>query len=207
VNDATRGDSLVLGSSDFVQMTDDPTLRAMPLYAGSCPLGPLQHNGGPTWTILPPDGSPLINAGYNLVASGLATDQRGGKRIRGRPALVDIGSVEVNHAPVAPATEVQTIQVGKRFEYIPGATDPDGDALTYTWSGLPRGASVDASGRLLTWTPGREQAPGRYTVTVRISDGDLTTKQQLTLLLEATGTAGTLVGSEPRSIPLSETSE
>ena len=41
-------------------------------------LGSLANNGGPTATLLPQSGSPVINAGSNsLVPSGITTDQRG----------------------------------------------------------------------------------------------------------------------------------
>ncbi|NLE37833.1 MAG: cadherin-like domain-containing protein, partial [Pirellulaceae bacterium] len=59
-------------------------------------LGPLQDNGGPTWTHAPLPGSPLIDAGNDaqaLDAKGntLLTDQRGFVRLYG---TVDIGAVE-----------------------------------------------------------------------------------------------------------------
>ena len=57
-------------------------------------LGPLDSSGGPTQTMLPLAGSPLINAGSNTAANdaGLTTDQRGLTRIVG--GTVDIGAVE-----------------------------------------------------------------------------------------------------------------
>ena len=56
-------------------------------------LGPLQDNGGPTFTMAPQAGSPLIDAGDNVrVPAGLTVDQRGLARVDG-PA-VDIGAVE-----------------------------------------------------------------------------------------------------------------
>lgn len=60
-------------------------------------LGPLQDNGGPTWTHLPLPGSPLIDAGSTDLALDfeghpLETDQRGFARVQhGR---VDIGAAE-----------------------------------------------------------------------------------------------------------------
>ena len=66
-------------------------------------LGPLQNNGGPTQTMLPLPGSPLLGAGDASQAP--STDQRGAARAGG-PA--DIGAVQVtsvsgggSHAPPA----------------------------------------------------------------------------------------------------------
>ncbi|HEX4793997.1 MAG TPA: SdrD B-like domain-containing protein [Humisphaera sp.] len=57
-------------------------------------LGPLANNGGPTFTMLPLAGSPLINKGSNaLIRAGSTTDQRGLPRIAN--TTVDIGAVEV----------------------------------------------------------------------------------------------------------------
>jgi predicted outer membrane repeat protein len=54
-------------------------------------LGPLQNNGGPTWTHALLSGSPAIDAGGSTGAP--STDQRGVPRPQG--AGVDIGAVEV----------------------------------------------------------------------------------------------------------------
>jgi hypothetical protein len=56
-------------------------------------LGPLQDNGGPTFTLLPRANSPLLNVGVNsVVPAGLTIDQRGLPRIT--DGTVDIGAVE-----------------------------------------------------------------------------------------------------------------
>jgi hypothetical protein len=49
-----------------------------------------------------------------------------------------------------------------------GASDPDGDSLTYSWTAT--GGSVDGTGPDARWTPGNA-APGSYTVTANVSDG------------------------------------
>jgi hypothetical protein len=66
-------------------------------------LGALANNGGPTLTMLPLTGSPLINAG-DPAFSGLATDQRGTGFPRIVGGRVDIGAVESGTAVVAAAT-------------------------------------------------------------------------------------------------------
>ena len=60
----------------------------------SASLKPLAYNGGPTLTMVPQAGSPVINAGSNALASeaNLTTDQRGLPRIDG--VSTDIGAVE-----------------------------------------------------------------------------------------------------------------
>lgn len=61
--------------------------------SGTPMLGPLADNGGGTWTHAPLPGSPLIDAGNNLLT--LVFDQRGIGFARTVGAATDIGSVEV----------------------------------------------------------------------------------------------------------------
>jgi hypothetical protein len=77
---------------------------------GNPRLGPLQDNGGPTFTMAPSPGSPLIDTGNNAlaIAASLTTDQRGTGFARivdgdgAGPATVDRGAVEAA-APAGPA--------------------------------------------------------------------------------------------------------
>ena len=68
-------------------------------------LGALGNNGGPTQSMLPAAGSPLINAGSSALAAGVATDQRGFGFVRSF-GTADIGAIEVQPGdlPVASAT-------------------------------------------------------------------------------------------------------
>jgi hypothetical protein len=66
-------------------------------------LGPLANNGGPTQTLLPLGGSPVIDQGDNaLIPTGDATDQRGLQRVSN--GTVDIGAVEVQTTATTPIT-------------------------------------------------------------------------------------------------------
>ena len=68
-----------------------PVTTSAPNLTGVDPrLGPLADNGGPTQTMLPAAGSPVINAG---TSNALATDQRGAPRTSG--GGTDIGAVEL----------------------------------------------------------------------------------------------------------------
>jgi hypothetical protein len=58
-------------------------------------LGPLTNNGGPTMTMMPPNGYPAVNAGLTSAAAGITYDQRGPGFPRVVGAAVDIGAVEV----------------------------------------------------------------------------------------------------------------
>jgi hypothetical protein len=74
-------------------------------------LGALANNGGPTQTMLPLAGSPLIDAG-DPAFSGLATDQRGAGFPRIINGRVDIGAVEFGTAAAAEKIPAPTLGLG-----------------------------------------------------------------------------------------------
>jgi hypothetical protein len=85
------------GSAGFTAIGDQTGTIEAPLDPK---LGPLQDNGGPTWTRALLPGSPAIDAG---ISANLSTDQRGGVRTHDYPDIpnspggdgTDIGSFEV----------------------------------------------------------------------------------------------------------------
>jgi hypothetical protein len=70
-----------------------PTTAIANFIGGNPLLGPLQNNGGPTPTMAPPPGSPVIDMGANgAIPAGTRFDQRGFNRVVNN--VVDIGAVE-----------------------------------------------------------------------------------------------------------------
>jgi YD repeat-containing protein len=73
-----------------------------------------------------------------------------------------------NSAPVAPTIANQTATAGTAWSYVvPAFTDPNGDALTYSATGMPAWMSFNASTRTLSGTP---QPSGSWTVTITATD-------------------------------------
>ena len=97
-----------VSSSDTVNpptISGDHNLISFPMYvtyptdtitAEAANLGPLQDNGGVTLTMLPPDGSPVIDAG---TSNSYTTDQRGAGFDRTKGTATDIGAVEFDPTP------------------------------------------------------------------------------------------------------------
>ncbi len=71
-------------------------------------------------------------------------------------------TVQVNHVPVLDPIADQSVAEGALLAFTPTASDPDGDALTWSGSNLPSGAAVNATTGEFTWTPDFTQA-GAYT--------------------------------------------
>ncbi|MBD9437279.1 putative Ig domain-containing protein [Pseudoxanthomonas sp. PXM03] len=73
-----------------------------------------------------------------------------------------------NSAPVAPSIQNQTAVAGTAWSFlVPSFTDPNGDTLTYSVSGLPAWMSFNPQTQTLSGTPG---AVGSWTITVTATD-------------------------------------
>jgi hypothetical protein len=102
IDNADFDGSRLVGRNNLIGSGDLGTLSHT-LVGVDPRLGPLQENGGPTWTQALLAGSPAINAGDNsLVPAGAMTDQRGGNDARIAQGHVDIGAFEfqVSRRPV-----------------------------------------------------------------------------------------------------------
>ena len=140
-------------------LTDDPQ------------LGLLQDNGGPTRTMVPLDGSPLIDGGDpSLDGTGLI-DQRGATRVQGES--VDIGAVETGKADLdvsiaevtdgaSPGVEITVSNIGSTSatgNSIAIASSPLIDLVTEGCDEDPSGAPICTIGDI---------APGN-SITVTVS--------------------------------------
>lgn len=88
---------------------------------------------------------------------------------------------ELNHAPEIISQPVAGGVEGQLYEYDVNATDPDGDAITYSLTAAPAGMTINSKSGLIQWMPscvdGCEQA-----VEVRAGDGSgKWTKQNFTI--------------------------
>ena len=120
-------------------------------------------------------GSPAIDAGDNTAPQLPAVDLDGGTRVFDGnfdgDARVDMGAYEFfvnNTPPTAAAGDDQTVAAGANCVATvtlngTGSSDPDGDPLTYAWSG-PFGTAAGA-------TPSVSLPPGTHTITLSVSDG------------------------------------
>ncbi|MEH2211450.1 DUF4347 domain-containing protein [Nostoc sp.] len=119
-------------------------------------LGPLQNNGGATFTHTLLAGSPAINAGNNsLLPAGVITDQRDGGFNRISGDRVDIGAYEVQSTSLPPVntdtvvTNTNDSGAGSLRQAILNANATAGaDTITFA------GAFTDATPDIITLTSG-----------------------------------------------------
>jgi len=123
----------------------------------------------PGLTISPSTGVVSGTLGFALAeeypATVTATDD-------GSPALASQVSFvwtigEVNRAPVVTSLPNRTTEAGVATTVTPSATDPDGDDLVWSASGLPPGMTISPSTGVISGSP---NDPGVYAVTVTATD-------------------------------------
>ncbi|RMD57833.1 hypothetical protein D6825_02770 [Candidatus Woesearchaeota archaeon] len=84
---------------------------------------------------------------------------------------------EVNLAPQILSQPVTSVVLGTTYLYKVVATDPNGDALSYSLDVAPNGMTIDQSG-LVLWTPGFFDLFFNHEVKLRVSDGKLAAIQK-----------------------------
>jgi len=144
------------------------------------------------------DGDPLVFSAANLPSWATLDPTTG--RVSGTPATagqtfrgitisvsdgdgtaslaafdVAVDAVGVNSPPTISAPPVRTGTQYVPYAFQPSATDPDGDALTFTITGRPRWATFDPATGRLAGTPDRGDAGVERDVVIRVSDGAATT--------------------------------
>jgi hypothetical protein len=190
----------------------DPEGQSILLYTTSRPSGSTfsdHHNGTGTfsWT-------PGMGTAGSYGATFVADDGFGGTDTKS----VAIGVVVGNDAPVLFAIGDRTVERGTQLIVSLTGYDPNGDALTYSVSGLPAFGTLydfgDGNGAL-SYEPVAASPLGIYTMTVTLSDGSLdasetfhitvvTSASQQPPVLAAIGSP-TVQESSPASVSLSAT--
>ena len=87
------------------------------------------------------------------------------------PFSITVDSVIVNTAPQISGTPAASVKVNEIYSFTPGATDADGDALTFSISGKPSWASFNASTGGLSGTPGAGDVNVYSNIVITVSDG------------------------------------
>ena len=97
-----------------------------------------------------------------------------------------------NRPPVLDPIGNKTTSENSLLEFTINATDPDGNVLMYSASGLPDGAVFDPYTRSFSWTPTFEQAGTHPDVHFEVSDCKSTDGENITIVVNNTNRAPVL---------------
>ncbi len=103
--------------------------------------------------------------------------------INGNAVTISVadGTVSIDQPPVLNAIGDRSVNEGHALSFTISATDADGDALTYSASNLPSGATFNATTRTFSWTPDLSQAGAYAGVHFQASDGQMTDFEDITI--------------------------
>ncbi len=100
-------------------------------------------------------------------------------------------TVNNNRAPTLTQPANQTSAEGSAVSLALTASDPDGNALTYSATGLPGGLAINATSGLICGTPTFTSA-GTYSVAATVSDGSLSQSRTFSWTITNTNRAPSL---------------
>jgi hypothetical protein len=157
---------------------------------------PYDLQGGPSSAANPFDTTDLADGAHTLRS---LVDLRDGSQLSFETTFTVANDGPLNRAPVLNAIGAQSVQAGNMLELTLSASDPDGDLLTFSSDLLPGFAVLTDQGdgsASLSIRPLLDDV-GSYSVTIRVSDGELDDAESFTLQVTA-------LGSLPEAVEISE---
>lgn len=86
-----------------------------------------------------------------------------------------------NRPPILTAIGGKSTDENQTLSFTVSGSDPDSDALTYSASNLPSGASFDAGTGTFSWKPNYDQSGNYPNIHFQISDGTLTDSEDIAI--------------------------
>ena len=108
--------------------------------------------------------------------------------------VVTITVINVNRAPVFSAIDNKSVWSDDPLTFTVNATDPDGEAVTYSASAIPSGSTFTT--QTFDWTPAPAQI-GSYNVIFYASDGQLQDSEAITITVNVDSLAPTVTNLSP----------
>jgi hypothetical protein len=110
--------------------------------------------------------------------------------------LISISVAAPNRAPVMNAISNKSTKTGLLLTFTVSASDANGDALTYSASGLPSGAAFNPATRTFAWTPSASQKGTFKNVKFTVTDGIASAYRSITITVTAGTTSSTTANNK-----------
>lgn len=180
-----------------ISVTAEPVPNRAPSIAGS-PRAETTANEFYTFTpnASDPDGDPLTFSGSNIPDWATLNTTTG--RLAGTPDDADVGSYSgisitvsdgsdsatlgpfsitvtttpvSNQPPTISGTPGSTVTANSAYGFTPNASDPDGDSLSFSGSGIPGWATLNTNTGRLSGTPGNADVGSYFGISITVTDG------------------------------------
>ncbi len=110
-----------------------------------------------------------------------------------------------NRAPVISGTPVLSATVGQPYSFRPTASDPDGDALTYSIQNRPVWATFDSANGTLSGTPGSSDVGTASNIVISVSDGKVSSSlPAFSITVQSTNRAPVISGTPSSSVTVGQ---
>src|SRR5690606_4149290 len=120
---------------------------------------------------------------------------RDGAATRSLPAF-SIPVAAANRAPAISGSPATGATTGSQYTFLPSASDPDGDTLTFSIQNRPSWATFSTSTGRLQGTPGAGNVGTFGNIVIRVSDGETTaTLPTFSITVSAANAAPTISGT------------
>ncbi|MGD8787497.1 MAG: putative Ig domain-containing protein, partial [Phycisphaerales bacterium] len=167
----------------------DPEGASVAIYNKGLPSGATFSNWTFSWT-------PSYYQAGDYEVTFTASD---GRNYDSETITITVNNV--NRPPVLDAISDRSVNENALLSFSVNATDPDGEAITYSVSGLPTGAVF--AGQTFTWTPSYIQA-GSHNIKFTASDGMAEDSQVMTITVNNVNIAPALTSIGNKSVYASQ---
>ncbi len=119
------------------------------------------------------------------------------------PFAIEVRAVATNSAPTISGTPATSVNEGATYEFTPGASDADGDALVFDVANRPSWSSFDTTTGRLSGTPASGDTGSYGNIVISVSDGqDSASLPAFTITVQAlaTNSAPTISGSPAKAV-------
>jgi hypothetical protein len=146
---------------------------------------------------------PIVPLAFYGCGGGGDSDSSGAAPVAQAP----VAPAAANRAPSLAGTAGEFARIGETYVFQPQATDPDGDAMSFSATNLPPWASLDPTSGRLSGTPGPTDEGIYESITIVVADAVRRTESapfSITVFADVASEAATGVASLRWELPPSK---
>ncbi len=167
-------ESVRIGLEAILAVSPDQKIRELADALASIEEGMIASQ---TRTLIPADYRTTLEQSLSVVAAGdeamisTVNEISYVESTGATPAPIDDTTLPANSAPTISGEPAAEVIANSLYEFVPSASDPDGDPLTFSIAGKPSWATFDAASGRLSGVPGDGDVGIYGDIRIAVSDG------------------------------------